>query len=1827
MLYSFVLGLYSGSAVMANPQGAQVMHGQVSFAYPDSHTLNITNSPNSVINWQQFSIQQNEVTRFIQESSSSTVLNRVTGQNPSDILGQLLSNGRVFVINPNGIVFGKDAVVDTAGLVASTLDMTDEDFIAGNLRFEGEKATAIENRGYIKAGEKGEVFLIASNIENSGIIETNGGEILLAAGESVTIASLDSDHIIFEVQAPENEVVNLGQIITRGGAAKMFAGAIKHSGSVNANSISVDKNGNVQLVAKADIEIAKNAMISANGSQGGEIRIESDIGTVWNSGIIEAKGESDTGGHVRLLGERVALFNAAGIDVSGEAGGGEVLVGGDYKGANPDIRNAQKTYVGEETLIRADAATSGDGGKVIIWADETTQAYGKITAKGGAESGDGGFIETSGKQYLEIGEYSPDASATNGEAGTWLLDPENVDITNLQANISQSGSGDPGPINFAPLSNDTTTTVSVGLINSALNNGSNVVVTTNSGGSDPGNITVSSAITKTADGGSANGSTLTLDADNDIDIDASITSTVGVLNLTLDSGGFINIAADIDTNGGLIDAQSMGTGNVTFSGTRIIDSNFNATTLTLVGTNDISFNGTTNTATLNHNAGTLAGTGTVNVSSTWNQSSATTINGNISIGVGIPKTFNGITVFGNGTITSASSLTIASSTNTFDPTLNLAGLSVTGGTLQGSGDITVSTSMIFDNGGTIGGSGTITTQAGSTTSLGNGNNAILADSRVWENFGTVNFLAPTGFTRFHLQDTSQFINRSTGVFNFDVDDDNGTVILNTGTFTNEGTFNNTGVEIGRIQSTFNNTGTVNVQNNRLEIEAGGTDTGDYTVASGTVLAFDSGTRNFNSGVDFSGLGTVQFDGATANLNSGTTFTASGLSATNGTVTFDTVGGAATINLSSLSVTGGTLQGPDNFVVSTGMSLTNGGTIGGSGTITTQAGSTTTLANGNNGILADSRVWENFGTVNFLAPTGFTRFHLNGTSQFINRSTGVFNFDVDEDNGTAILGAATGRFTNEGTFNNTGVEIGRIQTIVFDNDGTVAVQNNRLEIEVGGTDTGDYTVASGTVLAFDSGTRNFNSGVDFSGLGTVQFDGATANLNSGTTFTASGLSATNGTVTFDTVGGAATINLSSLSVTGGTLQGPDNFVVSTGMSLTNGGTIGGSGTITTQAGSTTTLANGNNGILADSRVWENFGTVNFLAPTGFTRFHLNGTSQFINRSTGVFNFDVDEDNGTAILGAATGRFTNEGTFNNTGVEIGRIQTIVFDNDGTVAVQNNRLEIEVGGTDTGDYTVASGTVLAFDSGTRNFNSGVDFSGLGTVQFDGATANLNSGTTFTASGLSATNGTVTFDTVGGAATINLSSLSVTGGTLQGPDNFVVSTGMSLTNGGTIGGSGTITTQAGSTTTLANGNNGILADSRVWENFGTVNFLAPTGFTRFHLQDTSQFINRSTGVFNFDVDDDNGTVILNTGTFTNEGTFNNTGVEIGRIQSTFNNTGTVNVQNNRLEIEAGGTDTGDYTVASGTVLAFDSGTRNFNSGVDFSGLGTVQFDGATANLNSGTTFTASGLSATNGTVTFDTVGGAATINLSSLSVTGGTLQGPDNFVVSTGMSLTNGGTIGGSGTITTQAGSTTTLANGNNGILADSRVWENFGTVNFLAPTGFTRFHLQDTSQFINRSTGVFNFDVDDDNGTVILNTGTFTNEGTFNNTGVEIGRIQSTFNNTGTVNVQNNRLEIEAGGTDTGDYTVASGTVLAFDAGTRNLNAPGSISGLGTVILAGADLNVNNTSSISNFTHSSGILGGSGSLTVNNTWTPTSGITIDGTLITPKCSDYHRQFHDQW
>lgn len=422
-----LLGLYGTGAAYANPTGANVVHGSVSFHAPNAQTLQITNSPNAIINWQDFSIDAGETTQFIQQGANSAVLNRVVGDNLSQIHGSLLSNGRVFLINQAGIVFGESASIDTAGLVASTLNITDQDFLDGNFHFESESAGSVINRGVIAAGPGGEVVFIAPQIENSGSITVEDGALILAAGESVTLSSWDLEGVEFEVQAPDNSVLNLGELVAEQGAVGLFAGSIRNEGVIEANSLSVDAEGNIVLSAQQNIELTETSAISASGDNAGEIVVISEQGDVYASGSLSASSEIGDGGSVHVLGERVALLDGAHVNASGATGGGEVLIGGDFQGGNSDIKNAQYTHVAETAVVNADALETGDGGKAIVWADKNTVMLGEATAKGGAHSGDGGLIEVSGKESLVM-RGTVDATAANGERGNILFDPKNISV-------------------------------------------------------------------------------------------------------------------------------------------------------------------------------------------------------------------------------------------------------------------------------------------------------------------------------------------------------------------------------------------------------------------------------------------------------------------------------------------------------------------------------------------------------------------------------------------------------------------------------------------------------------------------------------------------------------------------------------------------------------------------------------------------------------------------------------------------------------------------------------------------------------------------------------------------------------------------------------------------------------------------------------------------------------------------------------------------------------------------------------------------------------------------------------------------------------------------------------------------------------------------------------------------------------------------------------------------------------------------------------------------------------------------------------------------------
>jgi filamentous hemagglutinin family protein len=515
---------------LANPVGPTVQAGSATFA-ANGGSLTVTNTPGTIIDWQRFGIGAGELTRFIQQGPASSVLNRVTGADPSQILGTLQSNGRVFLINPNGITFGAGSRVDVAGLVASTLNLSNADFLAGRHDFGARAgAGAIRNHGEIRAADGGQILLVAPSIENSGLISAPNGDVLLAAGKSVRLVDVNNPEIQVELTAADNQAINLGTLAARN--VGLFGGAIRHAGTISANTAQVDEQGRVVFRAVGDTLVEAGSRTEATNTAG-------------------------KGGRVEVLGDRVAVLGDATIDVSGESGGGTVLVGGDYQGANSAVQNARMTYFGADASIRADARGKGDGGQVIVWADDTARAYGSISARGGEAGGDGGFVETSGREHLSAIGTRVDTRAPLGKTGKWLLDPHNMRVKNTGTAVSTAyfePTTDDEDVDAVTISNQLAST--------------DVELNTGTAGSQPGNITVQADISWTS------GKTLKMTAGGNIDLQARLDGRA-----PSGAGGRINLQAgqDITVNSGAqiwSYSQSSGTGgNITLQAGRNLNVN------------------------------------------------------------------------------------------------------------------------------------------------------------------------------------------------------------------------------------------------------------------------------------------------------------------------------------------------------------------------------------------------------------------------------------------------------------------------------------------------------------------------------------------------------------------------------------------------------------------------------------------------------------------------------------------------------------------------------------------------------------------------------------------------------------------------------------------------------------------------------------------------------------------------------------------------------------------------------------------------------------------------------------------------------------------------------------------------------------------------------------------------------------------------------------------------------------------------------------------------------------------------------------------------------
>jgi len=509
---------------MALPQGGQVAAGAADIAASQAEMAIHQATQNAVINWNSFNIGAGERVNIYQPNAQAALLNRVLGGNPSEIFGTLSANGRVFLVNPAGVLFAPGAQVDAGSIVASTMNITNADFMAGKYAFVGTPSDGkIINRASLIAKNEGTVALLGKNVVNEGVIVARKGAAVLAAGEAVSL-DFNGDGKVSVVPtkaAMEQAVTNKGLVEADGGLVFMSA-------------------------ATGDA-LTRSA--------------------VNQEGIVRAASLDGAAGSVRMTANDVRLSSGSVTDVSG-AKAGTIEIGGGWQGTG-DLAHAQNVTIERGAAVRADATRAGNvGGTVAVWSDGMTKFAGEITARGKG-TGAGGAVETSGAKVQITGAVN--ASSEAGKAGEWLIDPGDIEVKTRAAGDPEAGSQ-----------------ADVQTVTNSLNGGTSVTIqTANLTGPNDNSITVSDAINKTAGGdatlslkatGSVNinaditstAGKLNVDITSDTNHRAGGSVSVATGKNIKTLGGNVKIGGGLVENGvGFANSQSAGEAGITLNGVTI----------------------------------------------------------------------------------------------------------------------------------------------------------------------------------------------------------------------------------------------------------------------------------------------------------------------------------------------------------------------------------------------------------------------------------------------------------------------------------------------------------------------------------------------------------------------------------------------------------------------------------------------------------------------------------------------------------------------------------------------------------------------------------------------------------------------------------------------------------------------------------------------------------------------------------------------------------------------------------------------------------------------------------------------------------------------------------------------------------------------------------------------------------------------------------------------------------------------------------------------------------------------------------------------------------
>ncbi|WP_215299723.1 autotransporter-associated beta strand repeat-containing protein, partial [Polynucleobacter sp. AP-Nino-20-G2] len=409
----------------ALPTGGNVVAGNATITQSNLQVNINQTSQRAVVTWDSFNVGKDATVSFNQPNASAVTLNRVTGASASVIDGAVRANGQVILVNPNGVTFGKGAQVDAAGVVASTLNISNKDFMDGKGTYSGGSTGSVVNQGTISTNSKdGYIALLAPEVRNEGYLLAQkgpGNTVAMASGEKITLdfrgdqlMSVRVDQATYKGLIENKRLVEVPGgliVIAAGSATRLMSTTINNTGVISASS-AVDRGGMVEFRAS---NINQAGTVAANGS-----------------------GANTSGGTITMVGDNITLASGSKSVATGSANGGTINIGTSgvtyTQNANGTRTNvvandlASTATITQDALVDASSTVLGNGGQINIWSSVRTTVAGALKAMGGTFGGNGGFVETSSKTQLVIAPTaSVDTSAPNGKVGQWLLDP--IDLT------------------------------------------------------------------------------------------------------------------------------------------------------------------------------------------------------------------------------------------------------------------------------------------------------------------------------------------------------------------------------------------------------------------------------------------------------------------------------------------------------------------------------------------------------------------------------------------------------------------------------------------------------------------------------------------------------------------------------------------------------------------------------------------------------------------------------------------------------------------------------------------------------------------------------------------------------------------------------------------------------------------------------------------------------------------------------------------------------------------------------------------------------------------------------------------------------------------------------------------------------------------------------------------------------------------------------------------------------------------------------------------------------------------------------------------------------